>query len=117
MTKTIFVKNNKDRNYNWVAPYQVTEIPADQLDEYLAAGFADVDEIEREYRKSLEKDAQDNGVSNDPNDQSDDIKARIKFLKDHNINVGANRKEATIVAKSDEAGYVASNDPEKDEDE
>ena len=117
MAKTIFMRNDKDRNFNWVAPYQVAEVQADDVAEYLAAGFTDVDELEREYRKSLEKETQDNGVANDPEDQSDDIQARIKFLKEHNIKVQANWKEETIIAKSDEAWYGVANDPEEDEDE
>lgn len=113
--KTVFVRNDKDRNYNWVLPYQVTEIPVDQLDEYIAAGFTDVDEAERKYRKSLEE--QDNGVSNDEDEQSDDIQARIQFLKDHGLKVQANRKEETIIARSNEAGYGADDEDEQSDDE
>lgn len=91
---TILVRNIKQRVFNGVRPYQIVEIAEKNLFMYKSAWF----EVYTETSVDTDDTINDNTIV--------DLNERMDFLAKQGVEVKASRKDATIIKKSDELGYV-----------
>lgn len=84
--KQVLMRNDRDRVYNGIRPFQIISVNEDQVSWYRAVGF-------NVFMNTAEKKSDDQ-----------DLEARKEFLRENDSFHHAMKAE-TIIAKSDELGY------------